>query len=124
MQKTQQTSITSFMDAIKDQLDGFMFGTLYRLNDRVLGGVVPILRENVDFKRAYKLVEEINEKQAYTVTDTGNISQIKVKLIGDEPIFIRSGTAFEGQGTQSRASEVSVIIMPEKREEEIIIPAR
>ena len=121
----QQTIKIGFIEAIKKQSEGFRFGNLWRLNDEVLGGIVPILRDDCSVERGYKLMEEVKEKEVYKITDTGNIDKIKIKMIGDTPIFVRSGTAFEGQGTQSRATEVSVIIMPDKtKEKEIIIPAR
>lgn len=119
----QETIKMSFIEAIKNQADGFRFGTLWRLNEEVLGGVVPILRDK-DFERGYQLIEEVKEKEVYQINDTGHIDKIKIKMLGDTPIFIRSGTAFKGQGTQSRAAETSVIIMPDKTNPEVEIPVR
>lgn len=108
------------LEAIHNQSDGFRFGEIWRLSEKALGAIVPILRDK-EFQRAYVMLEELDNKK-YKVVDSGNISQIKINGKFDKAIFVRTGNMFEGQGTQSRAAEVSVIILPNK--EEIIIPAR
>lgn len=118
----QKTIKLSFLEALKKQ-EGFRFGTLWRQNKNVLGGIVPILKDDADFERGYVMVEEVKEKEVFTVTDTGEINKVKIKMLGNRPIFFRTGTMFKGQNTQSRASTISVVIVPEQ-EKEVEIPAK
>lgn len=120
----QQTVLLKqeLLNSIKNQTDGFRLGEIWKISDQALGALVPILRHK-DFKREYLMIEEISPKK-YKIVDSGNINQIKIKGKFDKSIFIRTGNMFEGQGTQSRANEFSVIIIPTKKEEEIIIQAR
>ena len=112
------------LEDIKNEANGFRFGEIWKLSNKALGALIPILRHK-DFKRSYIMIEELDKKD-YQVVDSGNISQIKLKVKKalNKPIFIRTGNMFEGKGTQSRANEFSIVITPEEQEEEIIIPAR
>lgn len=109
-----QTLKKSFLiDVLKQK--GYHFGQLWRIDEEVLGAVVPILINETPEQRAYVMLEEL--KDELKITDTGNISEFKVKSSATKPTFIRQGTAFKGQATQSRANQVSVIIMPNKEQE-------
>lgn len=121
----QQTNLKhKLMNDIKNESNGFRFGEVWKLSDNALGALVPILRHK-DFQRSYIMIEELDQKD-YKVVDSGNISEIKIKVKKalNKPIFIRTGNMFEGQGTQSRANEYSIVIMPEDQKDEIIIPAK
>ena len=109
---------------IQNEANGFRFGEIWKLSDKALGALIPILRHK-DFQRSYVMIEELDKKD-YNVIDSGNISEIKIKVKKalNKPIFIRTGNMFEGKGTQSRANEFSVVIMPEEQKEEVIIPAK
>lgn len=118
----QTTPKLELLNSIKEEADGFRLGEIWRLSDKALGALVPILRHKT-FKRNYVMLEEL-PKNKYDVVDSGSINKIKIKGAFDKAVFVRTGNMFEGQGTQSRAVEVSVIILPTKQKEEIIIPAR
>lgn len=119
----QQTTLKlDLLNSIKEEVDGFRLGEIWKLSDRALGALVPILRHK-NFKRNYVMLEEL-PKNKYDVLDSGSINKIKIKGAFDKAVFVRTGNMFEGQGTQSRAVEISVIILPSKQEEDIIIPAR
>lgn len=119
----QQTTLKlELLNSIKEETDGFRLGEIWKLSDKALGALVPILRHK-NFKRSYVMLEELS-KDKYDVVDSGSINKIKIKGAFDKAVFIRTGNMFEGQGTQSRAVEVSVIILPTKQKKEIIIPAR
>ena len=118
----QTTSKLELLESIKEERDGFRLGEVWRLSEKALGAIVPILRHK-NFKRSYVMLEEL-PKEKYQVLDSGSIDKIKIKGSFDKAVFVRTGNIFEGKGTQSRAVEVSVIILPTKQKEEIIIPAK
>ena len=78
--------------------------------------IVPILR-NVSEARDYVTLKEAKAE----VKDTGNISRIAIRNLDTTPIFVRSGSIFEGIGTQSRGIIVSVVVAPG---EEVVAEAR
>ena len=120
----EQTTIVmeDMLNSIKDQTDGFRFGEVWRISNKALGALIPILRHK-DAKRAYLMIEELKKGQ-YEILDSGSIDKIRIKGSFDKAVFIRTGNIFEGKGTQSRAAEISIIILPSKTKEETIIPAR
>ncbi|GAJ22664.1 unnamed protein product, partial [marine sediment metagenome] len=91
----------------------FKWGKPWRLNDRSMGIVVPIIREGKG-ERKYAILEEANDK--VEIKDTGSIGEVSVKSKSDKPVFIRGGTLLQGQGTQSRVVTCGTIVMPEKEE--------
>jgi len=92
------------------QEEGFRLGEPWRLTDKHLTVVVPIIKIGKSGERGYVLVEEVKDK--VKISDTGSINRIKVRGV-DRPVFMRSGAVIEGIGTQSRAVESSKIIIPE-----------
>lgn len=91
----------------------FKWGKPWRLNDRAMGVVVPIIREDKG-ERNYVILEEAKDK--VEIKDTGRIGEVSVKSKSDKPVFIRGGTLLKGQGTQSRVVACGTIVMPEKEE--------
>jgi DNA-binding transcriptional ArsR family regulator len=77
---------------------------------RSLAVIVPIVAKRVE-ARGYVVLEEVQDK--VRITDTGRIGEVKVEGQVDKPTFIRGGTMLKG-ATQERATEFSVVIMPEK----------
>lgn len=89
---------------------GFELGTPWKLTERHVTAVIPIIKIGAAGNRAYVLVEEVKEK--IRVVDAGNIGS--VKMIGFEgPVLVRSGVVIEGIKTQSRTVEFSTIITPQ-----------
>ncbi|GAI23926.1 unnamed protein product, partial [marine sediment metagenome] len=91
----------------------FKWGKPWRLNDRAMGVVVPIIREDKG-ERKYAILEEAKDK--VEIKDTGSIGEVSVRSKSDKPVFIRGGTLLKGQGTQSRVVACGTIVMPEKEE--------
>ena len=73
------------------------------------GVIVPIIRKTSK-RRYYMVIEEVKDK--LELKDTGTINNIEIISTCSEPVFIRSGSIFEGKGTQSRGLQCSVIVMP------------
>lgn len=88
------------------------FGKPYIHSKKSVSIAVPILRKDSP-DRNYVTVEEIKDK--VKLIDTGKIDEIRIEGDFDQAVFIRSGTMFEGVGTQTRASEKSIVIMPERK---------
>jgi len=93
--------------------DGFRFAEPWKLSDQSLSVAIPIIATRFA-ERPYLVYEEVRDK--IMVSDTGRINMLRVKGI-DRATFIRPGTIFEGQGTQSRAVNHGTIIQPEKEAE-------
>ena len=91
----------------------FKWGKPWRLNDRAMGIVVPIIREDQS-KRNYVILEEAKDK--VEIKDTGSIGEVSVKSKSDKPVFMRGGTLLKGQGTQPRVVACGTIVMPEREE--------
>ena len=91
----------------------YSFGEPWQLTSESLSAVVPVLRR-FDRDRKYLLIQEIpNDK--VSITDSGQINKLNVMLKGSkEPVFVRAGTIFKGQGTQSRTSGTGMVLEPEK----------
>lgn len=89
------------------------WGKPWRLNDRAMGIVVPIISEDKS-KRNYVILEEAKDK--VEIKDMGSIGKVSVKSKSDKPVFMRGGTLLKGQGTQSRVVVCGTIVMPEKEE--------
>lgn len=90
----------------------FAFGDPWRLTEKSLAIVVPILRSQAK-KRGYYVIEEVKDKIDFT--DTGSIDGVQAKSRADKPVFIRSGSAFgmkHGTSTQPRSVTVGTILFP------------
>lgn len=114
--------INRFLNNLSNEI-GFKFGTPWRYSDKALGVVVPILRQDgVNEERTYITLEEAKD-QGIEFKDTGHIDRVVLETKSRKPIFIRSGTALKSGGTQPRAVEESVVVVPheQKEEDEIII---
>ena len=101
---------------IRGIIEGEMyeFGEPWQLTSESLSAMVPILR-TFDRDREYLVIQEI-PKGKIAVTDSGRINKLNVKLKGvKKPVFVRAGTVFKGQGTQSRTSGMGVVLEPRKK---------
>jgi ribosomal protein S27AE len=93
--------------------ENYKFGEPWQLTSHSLSAVVPITR-TFDQARNYLVLQEI-PKDRIIVTDSGHINKVNVALKGvEKPVFVRAGTIFKGQGTQSRTSGMGVVLEPEK----------
>lgn len=114
-------AIDGFLNNLSKEI-GFKFGTPWRYSDKALGVVVPILRQDgTDEERVYITLEEA-KNQGITFKDTGRIDRVILETPLRKPIFVRSGTALKSGGTQPRAVEASVVIVPQEQKEEEKIP--
>lgn len=91
---------------------GYKFGSPWRYSDKSLGVIVPILKIGDAGEREYVTLEEVDKKVIFK--DSGHIEKVIVEGSWTDPIFIRSGTILKSKGTQSRAVESSVVIVPKK----------
>jgi len=100
---------------IRELIEGasYGFGEPWKLTADSLAAVVPIFRK-FERKRGCLVVQELS-KDSISFTDSGQINKVKVALKDvKQPVFVRAGTIFKGQGTQSRASGAGVILEPDK----------
>ena len=109
-----KTLLGEFLTDIEEEKN-IRFGQIWRHTDKSLGGIVPIIMDNIEKdSRDYVMFEEVKDK--LNITDTGSISNAKAKSSINKPVFIRLGTTLKGQ-TQERAVESSIIIMPNMEED-------
>ena len=94
------------------ELPAVELGEPWRLGDDLQGVGVPILIQTTPNQRGYKLNTEDGAK--YELTDTGNISKLKIHNQSDEHLFFRKGTIVKG-GSQTRALQASVLIEPQAK---------
>ena len=117
--------VGEFLDGLRNE-NGFKFGTPWRYSDKALGVIVPILKTGYVGEREYITLEEAKDK-GVDFKDSGHINKVLIESSLSTPIFIRSGTILKSQGTQTRAVESSVIIVPskegtkEKKTQEILV---
>ncbi len=118
--------IDNFLDNLSNEI-GFKFGTPWRYSDKTLGVIVPILKIGDIEEREYITIEEAKDK-GIKFKDSGRIDKVIIESSLSSPIFIRSGTVLKSEGTQTRAVESSIIIVPndEKIREKVeqIIPVK
>ena len=102
----------NFVESISREEEGFSFGDPWNYK-KSEGTVLPIRRKGRR-RRKYRTLEEVlkDTRDAIEVTETGSIRKVQVLNRTDIPIFVRMGTIFAGVGTQSRAAEGSVILVP------------
>ena len=92
---------------------GYSFGEAWQLTSESLSAVVPILKATVG-NRSYIVAQEI-PKDRISIIDSGHIGRLRVRMADSmKPVFVRAGTIFKGQGTQSRAVTVGMCLEPEK----------
>jgi hypothetical protein len=103
--------------AVAEEKLGFSFGKPDRPSEKSLACILPILRETT-FVRQYVTMPETEN---VIVTDSGMINKINIKNTGKENVFLRSGTIFEGKGTQSRIITRSAVLFPNS---EVALDAR
>jgi len=100
-------------------LDGYHLGEPWRLSEKGLLVVVPVLKNPPFGERAYVTLEEA--KKDLELMDSGSIGEVRARNNGKDPIFVRVGSIFEGKGTQSRAAESSTVIQPTMGMEPIMV---
>jgi hypothetical protein len=106
-------------EVAKQILDENEFGKPWKWGDTAAGLLVPILRTATTLPRDYLLMEEVKDK--VKIEDSGSIGIAKITNASGKTIFIRGGAVFEGQGTQSRATQTGSIIDPIKTSQEVKI---
>jgi hypothetical protein len=104
--KTLSTS--TILQAISEESMGFRFGKPERPNESSLACILPILRQTSQ-ERQYITLPETEQ---VLVFDSGTINKINLKNASKKNVFVRSGTIFEGKGTQSRAIMRSAVLFP------------
>jgi hypothetical protein len=87
---------------------GFRFGKPERPNELSLACILPILRETSQERQYITLPETEN----VLVSDSGTINKVNLKNASKKNVYVRSGTIFEGKGTQSRALTRSAVLFP------------
>ena len=101
--------INDFINAVKDEKEGFILDEPWRLNEETLFAIVPILRKSKK-KRKYIMLAEAKDVQ---IEDTGQIAYVYVKNNEEKPLFVSRGTIFRGK-TQERAAIHGHLIQPGK----------
>lgn len=91
--------IKKFIESVRDEKDGFSFDKPWRLEEKSLGVLVPILRDS-DEARDYMTFAEA---RGIKVEDTGQIDHVFIESTEGEPILISRGEIFRGK-TQERAA--------------------
>jgi hypothetical protein len=101
-------STSTILEAISEESMGFSFGKPERPNESSLACILPILRETSQ-ERQYITLPETEQ---VLVFDSGTINKVNLKNTSKKNVFVRSGTIFEGKGTQSRAIMRSAVLFP------------
>ncbi len=99
---------STILQAISDESMGFRFGKPERPNELSLACILPILRETSQERQYITLPETEN----VLVSDSGTINKVNLKNASKKNVYVRSGTIFEGKGTQSRALTRSAVLFP------------
>lgn len=92
--------------ALMEQRLGFEFGQPTRVDQDSLAVVLPIVRRT-STPRIYKTYPEVDFVKVH---DSGHIDTMIADNQGQEHVFIRSGTIFQG-GTQERTSVRSTVVL-------------
>lgn len=98
----------SVLTAVSEESFGFRFGKPDRPSEKSLACILPILRETSQ-QRQYVTMPETDQ---ILVMDSGTIYKVNLKNASKQNVFVRSGTIFEGKGTQSRALTRSAVLFP------------
>lgn len=120
-------TIDGFLNNVSKEI-GYKFGSPWRYSDKSLGVIIPILKigNGKGFEeREYITIEEAKD-QGISFKDSGRIDRVIVESSLGKVIFIRSGTALKSLGTQPRAVETSVVIIPDTGKKDTVreIPVR
>ncbi|MFO7651028.1 MAG: DUF6569 family protein [bacterium] len=100
--------MTEILKTVAGQERSWRFGAPWRVSDKSLVAVMPILHD-VAADRGYRLLSEAAKDVA--VHDTGNISAVTFDNKGGTPVFIRVGEMVAG-GTQTRVIVTSSVLFP------------
>lgn len=103
-----EMSVNSICQIVAEEKLGFKFGKPDRPSIDSLACILPILRETSQ-ERQYITYSETEEVLA---TDSGSINKVNLKNKSKKNVFLRSGTIFQGKGTQSRALARSAVLFP------------
>lgn len=106
-EEVNKMTITQFLQAIKEQQNGFKFGKPWRYQKDSLFAVLPIVRKSKS-QRDYITLSEAKKAK---IEDTGRIDAVNITNNEKKPLFIRAGEIFKGS-TQERAAAMSMIVMP------------
>src|SRR5262249_54703846 len=98
----------TILQAISEESMGFRFGKPERPNESSLACILPILRETSQVRQYITLPET----EQVLVFDSGTINKVNLKNASKSNVFVRSGTIFEGKGTQTRALMRSAVLFP------------
>jgi hypothetical protein len=104
--------LQKFLEEVIEEKEGFSLGEPWKYSEDALAVVVPILRPDApdrEYVTMYEVLKELGIK------DTGEIERIELQNRAGKPVFVRAGTIFTG-GTQSRASQNSVVFQPGKND--------
>jgi hypothetical protein len=112
--------VDQFLSSLSNEI-GYKFGNPWRYSDKSMGVIVPILKLGNAGEREYVTLEEAKDK-GVVFKDSGRIDKVIIESSLHVPIFIRSGTVLKSQGTQSRAVESSIIIVPQEEKIKHDIP--
>ena len=113
-------TIEEFLKNVSEEV-GFKFGSPWRYSEKSLGVMIPILKIGDIEERGYITLEEAKDS-GITFKDTGRIDRVIVESSLGVPIFIRSGVMFKSGGTQPRAVETSVVIIPQEKKKKEEVP--
>lgn len=84
-------------------------GQPWKLNNKAVSAVIPILKKPPYPERKYILIQETDQAN---ITDTGSIDKAKIQNKTDKNVFVRKGTLLEGD-TQERGVVVGTVIKPQ-----------
>lgn len=105
----EKLMIKKFIKSIREEKDGFRIDKPWRLEEKSLGVIIPILRKS-QRQRSYITLAEAKKIK---VEDTGQIDYVFVTSGEEKPILISRGEVFRGK-TQERAAIHDHIVMPGK----------
>ncbi len=103
-----ELSVNSICKIVSEEKYGFKFGKPDRPSAESLSCILPILRKTAQV-RQYVTYPETDQ---VLVHDSGTINKVNLLNSSKENVFVRSGTIFEGKGTQSRALTRSAVLYP------------
>ena len=98
-----------FIESIREEKDGFSFDRPWRLEEKSLGVIIPIIRKS----RRQRDYIVFAEAEKIKVEDTGQIDFVFVQNDEDKPMLISRGEIFRGK-TQERAA-IHDHIIPSKQ---------
>lgn len=103
--------LQTIFQTISEEKLGFRFGQPERVDELATAAVLPILRD-VAGARQYVT---FGETEQVHVSDSGVIEKVTLENTSDDHVFLRSGTIFQGKGTQSRTNTRSAVLHPHSK---------